>query len=249
MSDDTTPTEGDTKSSTDKKSISPSEKKRLARSEVRKALREQRNKLRELRKGMKEGQDLVDDIDSCRGEIELLMKELQSIEDGGHTTFLSAKQLIAPKKDVSSKKKTIKEGINSLQKEISAMEQSLYNPNLEQGERDRIIQKISELNKAKEDLDEELVALKQYNHTRFVEARDENRKNIELEEKLSDIESKLADLELKLLDAVEAHDHALMEEMKRKIAEQLLIKDTLIKPEKDPFLQDEDESEKDLLKE
>ena len=53
MSDDTTPTEGDTKSSTDKKSISPSEKKRLARSEVRKALREQRNKLRELRKGMK----------------------------------------------------------------------------------------------------------------------------------------------------------------------------------------------------
>ncbi len=129
------------------------------------------------------------------------------------------------------------------------MEQSLYNPNLEQAERDGIIQKISERTKAKEDLDEELVALKQYNHTRFVEARDENRKNIELEEKLSDIESNLADLELKLLDAVEAHDHALMEEMKRKIAEQLLIKDTLIKPEKDPFLQDEDESEKDLLKE
>ena len=41
----------------------------------------------------------------------------------------------------------------------------------------------------------------------------------------------------------------IQQEMKRKIAEQLLIKDTLIKPEKDPFLQDEDESEKDLLKE
>ncbi|MEC8044524.1 MAG: hypothetical protein VX130_08030 [Verrucomicrobiota bacterium] len=249
MSDDIIPTEDDTQPLTDKKSTSPSEKKRLARSEVRKALRVQRNKLIDLRKGMKEGQDLIDDIDSCRGEIDLLMKELQSIEEGGHTTFLSAKELIAPKKDVSSKKKTIKEGINSLQKEISAMEQSLYNPNLEQRERDRIIQKISERNKAKEDLDEELVALKQYNHTRFVEARDENRKNIELEEKLSDIESNLADLELKLLDAVEAHDHALMEEMKRKIAELLLIKDTLIKPEKDPFLQDEDETEKDLLKE
>ena len=80
-----------------------------------------------------------------------------------------------------------------------------------------LFRKYLELNKAKEDLDEELVALKQYNHTRFVEARDENRKNIELEEKLSDIESNLADLELKLLDAVEAHDHALMEEMKRKL--------------------------------
>ena len=102
MSDDIIPTEDDTQPLTDKKSTSPSEKKRMARSEVRKALRVRRNKLIELRKGMKEGQDLIDDIDSCRGEIELLMKELQSIEEGGHTTFLSAKELIAPKKDISS---------------------------------------------------------------------------------------------------------------------------------------------------
>ena len=34
---------------------------------------------------MKEGQDLVDDIDSA-GEIELY-EGTQSIEDGGHTTF------------------------------------------------------------------------------------------------------------------------------------------------------------------
>ena len=99
----------DTSKDSDKKPSSPAEKKRLARSEVRNALRDQRAKLRELRQGMRSGQDLSDDIDSCSGEIELLMKELQSIEEGGHTTFLDAKKLIAPKKDVSSKKKNIKE--------------------------------------------------------------------------------------------------------------------------------------------
>ena len=97
----------DTDKESDHKPPSPSEKKRLARAEVRNALRDQRAKLRELRQEMRAGQDLSDDIDSCSGEIELLMKELQSIEEGGHTTFLDAKNLIAPKKDISSKKKYI----------------------------------------------------------------------------------------------------------------------------------------------
>ena len=73
-------------------------------------------------------------------------------------TRLFSQATYSPKKDVSSKKKTIKEGI-SLRKRYR-LGASLYNPNLEQGERDRIIRKM-ELNKAKEDLDEELVALKQ----------------------------------------------------------------------------------------
>ena len=62
--------------------------KRSKRSTVRLALRTERSKLKELEQGMSEGRDLSDDIDSCKGEIELLFKELQSIEDGGHTTFL-----------------------------------------------------------------------------------------------------------------------------------------------------------------
>ena len=47
------------------------------------------------------------------------------------------------------------------------------------------------------------MALKQYNHTRFVAAREENRKLIELEEKLDGIESELSELEVKMVDAVE----------------------------------------------
>ena len=231
----------DTDKESDHKPPSPSEKKRLARAEVRNALRDQRAKLRELRQEMRAGQDLSDDIDSCSGEIELLMKELQSIEEGGHTTFLDAKKLIAPKKDISSKKKNIKDQLNEVQKNISELEQRLYFPNLGQEERDRIIQEIAKNNKHKQDLEEELVALKQYNHTRFVAAREENRKLIELEEKLDGIESELSELEVKMVDAVEMQNHSLISELKEIMESLEEEKKKLVLPEKDPFLEEEEE--------
>jgi chromosome segregation ATPase len=190
---------------------------------------------------MRAGQDLSDDIDSCSGEIELLMKELQSIEEGGHTTFLDAKNLIAPKKDISSKKKNIKDQLNEVQKNISELEQRLYFPSLGQEERDRIIQEIAKNNKHKQDLEEELVALKQYNHTRFVAAREENRKLIELEEKLDGIESELSELEVKMVDAVEMQNHSLISELKEKMESLEEEKKKLVLPEKDPFLEEEEE--------
>ena len=231
----------DTDKDSDHKPPSPSEKKRLARAEVRNALRDQRAKLRELRQERRAGQDLSDDIDSCSGEIELLMKELQSIEEGGHTTFLDAKNLIAPKKDISSKKKNIKDQLNEVQKNISELEQRLYFPSLGQEERDRIIQEIAKNNKHKQDLEEELVALKQYNHTRFVAAREENRKLIELEEKLDGIESELSELEVKMVDAVEMQNHSLISELKEKMESLEEEKKKLVLPEKDPFLEEEEE--------
>ena len=231
----------DTDKDSDHKPPSPSEKKRLARAEVRNALRDQRAKLRELRQEMRAGQDLSDDIDSCSGEIELLMKELQSIEEGGHTTFLDAKKLIAPKKDISSKKKNIKDQLNEVQKNISELEQRLYFPSLGQEERDRIIQEIAKNNKHKQDLEEELVALKQYNHTRFVAAREENRKLIELEEKLDGIESELSELEVKMVDAVEMQNHSLISELKEIMESLEEEKKKLVLPEKDPFLEEEEE--------
>jgi chromosome segregation ATPase len=231
----------DTDKDSDHKPPSPSEKKRLARAEVRNALRDQRAKLRELRQEMRAGQDLSDDIDSCSGEIELLMKELQSIEEGGHTTFLDAKNLIAPKKDISSKKKNIKDQLNEVQKNISELEQRLYFPSLGQEERDRIIKEIAKNNKHKQDLEEELVALKQYNHTRFVAAREENRKLIELEEKLDGIESELSELEVKMVDAVEMQNHSLISELKEIMESLEEEKKKLVLPEKDPFLEEEEE--------
>ena len=64
-----------------------SEKDRIYRSKVRMKMTKLRAQLKELQQG--EGQQ--SDIDSCNGEIEVLRKELQSLEEGGHTTFIKAK--------------------------------------------------------------------------------------------------------------------------------------------------------------
>ena len=117
--------------------------KREKRAIVRESLSEARSKLKELQKEMSLGKDFADDVVSCKGEIELLFKELESIEDGGHATFLEAKDLIAPKKNVSEKKLVIRSKMEKAKKEISELEKKLYFPTLEQQERDQIIISIS----------------------------------------------------------------------------------------------------------
>ena len=70
---------------------SPKQKDRESRASVRQELREQRQLLRDLRKRLKSGENISGDIEACQGHIDLLYKELQAIEEGGHTTFLEAK--------------------------------------------------------------------------------------------------------------------------------------------------------------
>ena len=87
----------DTSKDSDKKPSSPAEKKRLARSEVRNALRDQRAKLRELRQGMRSGQDLSDDIDSCSGEDENLRVLVLKLLHAHHldaTSVLALEELL-----------------------------------------------------------------------------------------------------------------------------------------------------------
>lgn len=78
-----------------------SDKDRSHRSKIRMKMTKLRTQLKELEQG--EGQQ--SDIDSCNGEIEVLRKELQSLEEGGHTTFIKAKQMLEPKKNLSTKGK------------------------------------------------------------------------------------------------------------------------------------------------
>ena len=101
--------------------------KRSKRATVRLSLRAERKRLKKLEKEMSQGRDVIDDIDACKGEIELLFKELQSIEEGGHTTFLHAKELIAPKKNISSKKEFIRGEIRKTYTEIAELEENKSN--------------------------------------------------------------------------------------------------------------------------
>lgn len=211
--------------------------KREKRAIVRESLREARSKLKELQKEMSLGKDFADDVVSCKGEIELLFKELESIEDGGHATFLEAKDLIAPKKNVSEKKLVIRSKMEKAKKEISELEKKLYFPTLEQQERDQIIISISKENTALEELKDELNALKEFNHTRFVLTRDENKKIAEQQQELENIESKLAEVKNSLMEANSKGDAQLIEELQNHLNSLDQRKSELLPDEIDPFLE------------
>jgi chromosome segregation ATPase len=200
-------------------------------------LREARSKLKELQKEMSLGKDFADDVVSCKGEIELLFKELESIEDGGHATFLEAKDLIAPKKNVSEKKLVIRSKMEKAKKEISELEKKLYFPTLEQQERDQIIISISKENTALEELKDELNALKEFNHTRFVLTRDENKKIAEQQQELENIESKVAEIKNSLMEANSKGDAQLIEELQNHLNSLDQRKSELLPDEIDPFLE------------
>jgi chromosome segregation ATPase len=181
----------------------PTTVKRSKRSTVRLALRAERGKLKELEKGMSEGRDLSDDINSCKGEIELLFKELQAIEEGGHTTFLEAKQLIAPKKNISAKKEYLRDQIERVNSEIAELQVKLNSPHIDSADKKQTVRLISKKEHSMTELKDELQALKNFNHTRFVNARDDAKRNNELYAKIEKIESELYEISHKLILAAE----------------------------------------------
>ena len=98
-----------------------SEKDRIHRSKVRMKMVKLRTQLKELLQ--EEGQQ--SDIDSCNGEIEVLRKELQSLEEGGHTTFIKAKQMLEPKKNLSTKGKKLDTKVKFLKIRLKNAEKKL----------------------------------------------------------------------------------------------------------------------------
>lgn len=208
---------------------------------MREALHEQRVKRKELRQGMKEGRDLSEDMDTCLGEIELLQKELQAIEEGGHVTFLEAKDLIAPKKDVSAKKSKLREEVDELKKEMAHLEARLSLPNLDDDELSKMRTSISSKNDLLKDLENELDALKNFNHTRFVEAREETKRSSDFEEALGKLELRIDDLNAEMLEALEKADESLIEKLMLELNSLKEEKQRLLTPEGDPLLGDPDE--------
>jgi len=229
----------------EERELSPKAKDRQSRASVRQELREHRQTLRELRQRLKNGENLTDDIEACNGQIELLYKELQAIEEGGHTTFLEAKDVIAPKMNYSEKKENLKEQIKDIKKEISALEDSLYQTNLTDQERDGIISQTSRLKKDQDDLSEEMNALIQFNHTRFVEAREENKENILKAQEEQELEIKKEVLNKELVDANDKSDLDRANNLVAQIAEVEEAIKNLSRPQEDIFLEKFDEGESD----
>ena len=211
-------------------------KKRQCRSVVRASLHEQRQRLIGLRRKMKEGLDLGDEMDSCQGQINLLLKELQSIEEGGHTTFLQAKTLIAPKEGVSAKKTNLRAEKAALRKEISELKERLLTPRLP---RDELQEAFELISRKKDDLkrfENEIRALWQYNHTRFVSAREEDEKNLQKENKLKELEQSREELNERMFTALEQNDDLLISEINGELVRLEEERKETLHPDGDPFL-------------
>ena len=172
-----------------------STKDRAIRSQIRMKISNLRSQLKEFQQDTPSN---LADIESCEGEIEVLRKELQSLEDGGHTTFIKAKEMLEPKKNLSSKSKKLEWKIKLFKTRIRNAEKKLT----KQGLSSEIIEEqemlISDLNKQILSLSEEQKALKDYNHTRFLESTKDTSEEDSQAKKLDDINARISAVQGKM---------------------------------------------------
>ncbi len=138
---------------------------------VQDQLSQRRSELRALEESLKQGKNTLAEIDECKGWIEVLKKELKSLKEGGHTVFLSNKGSISPKSKVGAKGQVIGRRLEEIRQAIHLHEELLASEGGDASSKGKILQKIDLLLEAKDELLTERKALKQFNHTRFLEMR------------------------------------------------------------------------------
>ncbi len=163
-----------------------SEKDRTVRSNIRMKMFNLRSKLKELESGVASGKSQQSDLDACKGEIEVLRKELKSLADGGHTTFIKAKSMLEPKKNLSSKEKKLDSKAKFLNKKLSSAEKKLLQEDISVELKKKQKEIIKDLKSQLQNLSGERKAIKNFNHTRFIQLKDqesgEDRQTNELHE-------------------------------------------------------------------
>jgi hypothetical protein len=176
-----------------------SEKDRIVRSKIRMKMSNLRSKLKGFEDGIEKGASQQSDVDACKGEIEVLRKELQSLADGGHTTFVKAKSMLEPKKNLSSKEKKIDWKTKLLKTRLKSAEKKL----LQEDMPDKLLEKqekiIEDLKVQIETLSGERKAIKNFNHTRFIQLKDQEFGENKQSDALDEVNQKINDLNGKIL--------------------------------------------------
>ena len=176
-----------------------SEKDRIVRSKIRMKMSNLRSKLKGFEDGIEKGASQQSDVDACKGEIEVLRKELQSLADGGHTTFVKAKSMLEPKKNLSSKEKKIDWKTKLLKTRLKSAEKKL----LQEDMPDKLLEKqekiIEDLKVQIETLSGERKAIKNFNHTRFIQLKDQEFGEYKQSDALDEVNQKINDLNGKIL--------------------------------------------------
>ncbi|MBT3636379.1 MAG: hypothetical protein HN531_05530 [Opitutae bacterium] len=209
------------------------EKSHRERAHVRQQIDEVRQRIEDL---SSTGKDNKADIVACKGELEVLKKELQSIKEGGHTTFAMAKRMLEPKKDVSSKNRSIKFRRERLSSQIAKLEAKLKETDPSPEERRGILDKITNFKKDRSTLSEEVEALREFNHTRFMAFHKEADKANEQEAELEKVDKKIFIVETRLDKALEKNDDDLLNKAKEELHLLHMERESIVNFSHDLFL-------------
>ena len=200
-------------------------------------MRELRQHLKELEARQQQGLDNTADIEACKGGIKVLEKEIKSIDEGGHTTFMAAKEMLDPKRDVSTKNRSIKERRVQLNRSISELELALTDASLIPENRQVVLSDLSKLKGERTTLIEESKALEEFNHTRFMETHKEEDDSHQQEEDLHKVNEKIFAAETSLQEALESDDQTRIAAAKDGLHLLLMEKESIENYTHDLFLQ------------
>ena len=176
-----------------------------------------RRKAKELEATQSTGIDKKADIEACRGEINVLQKELDSIDDGGHTTFMKAKNMLEPKKGISSKNRRIKWRKAQIGKRIEKLEASQEESDVTDEERTETAAKLAKFREELASLDEEKAALKDFNHTRFMAANKDDGQGDKQNTEIEQVNKKIHELETKLERASKEGSDPMAEDLQEEL--------------------------------
>ena len=176
-----------------------------------------RRKAKELEATQSTGIDKKADIEACRGEINILQKELDSIDDRGHTTFMKAKNMLEPKKGISGKNRRIKWRKAQIGKRIKKLETSQEESDVTDEERTETAAKLAQFREELASLAEEKAALKDFNHTRFMAANKDDGQGDEQNTEIEQVNKKIHDLETKMERASKEGNEALAEDLQEEL--------------------------------
>ncbi|MFP6854579.1 MAG: hypothetical protein VB980_02255 [Opitutales bacterium] len=213
------------------------EKMRRARAKVRAQLVDERKRLHELEMSCRQGMDNTADVEASKGQIEVLKKELLSIEEGGHTTFVSAKKGMEPKQGYSDHNRSNNEDRTEHRNRLAELEARLETPGLSPEDYEAIRAEMAEVKEALAELAQERKALKEFNHTRFMAFRKETVDSQRQEDDLLEIDQKIVVAQTARAAAEESGDPAGIEATRRNLHLLLMEKQSIENFTHDLFLQ------------
>jgi len=174
------------------------------KSQTREELRTNRQLRRDLRKRLKLGEDVGEELLVCEGRIEVLNRELLSIEEGGHEVFLAAKETISPKLNYPEKKKELKLKIRQVNDEITQLQNRLIENKDDDRKVSTLTKEVSMRKLVLDDLESEMNALLQFTHTQFLAIKEDDKQQQHLDHQIKRLEVERKTLNLELIEANES---------------------------------------------